>query len=327
MDNTLYLTGNTTDQNTGLQLQDGSFVQFAPPPQQAPEPTYSGGGGGGGGYAAPAPAPAPVIDQAAIAAYDQQINNTQAGINRLGPQQESGNSSIEASFQNALNQLLLGKNQSEGAYKTNKQGTATNYVGAKNTIGANAGSTLQGLWRLLGSRGAGGGSAYRYGAPQGVARGATIQRNEAGNTFGQNNQALDTNWGNYMTGYNNEVSSAGSQKEQARQTLQQQIDSNRAGLLNSLATLQGQRAQAAGGNAVGAAQPYIDQANAVLDKSANYTTAPINYQTQAYNAPSLASYNSNPMAAPTYQGQPMNNDYFSPYLGALLGRKQPIATV
>lgn len=264
-------------------------------------------------------------DQNTLNQYDQSIGNTQSAIDRLGSQQNSGNSTIDASWQNALNQLLSGKNQANSTYTTNKQQSATDYVGAKNTIGANAGSSLSGLLRLLGSRGAGGSSAARISAPGAVARNATQQRTDVGNTFGANNQALDTNWANYLQGYDNQVSGAGSQRDQQKNDLQRTIDTNRATLLQFLASLSGQRAQAAGGSATGAAQPYLDQANQVLDKTANYTTAPINFQTQAYNAPSLGKYTTNPNAAPTVQGQGASNDYFSPYLAALLGKKQQYA--
>jgi hypothetical protein len=178
------------------------------------------------------------------------------------------------------------------------------------------------LQRLLGSRGAGGSSAYNQVAPEAVGREATLQRTGASNTFGQNNQALDTNWNNFLTGYNNEVAGAGAQRDQQRQGLQSNVETNRASLLQTLAQLSAQRAQAAGGNGVGAAQPFLDQANAVLDHISNYNVAPINYQTQAYAAPDLANYTVNPNAAPTAQGQPASTDYFSPYLAALLGKKQ-----
>lgn len=267
----------------------------------------------------------PQIDQAVLGQYDQSIGNTQAALNRLGDQFNSGVSGIDSSFTNALNQLLLGKNQANSAYSTNKQQTAKDYVGAKNTIGANAGSSLSGLLRLLGSRGAGGSSAATITAPGAVARNATLQRQDVGSTFGANNQALDTGWNNYLTGYNNQVSGATSQRDQQKSELQRQIDTNRASLLQTLASLSGQRAQAAGGNPTGAAQPYLDQANAVLDQTSRYNIAPINYQTQAYNAPELSKYTTNPNAAPTYNGQRASSDYFSPYLSALLGKKQQYA--
>jgi hypothetical protein len=93
--------------------------------------------------------------------------------------------------------------------------------------------------------------------------------------------------------------------------------------LQNLAALQAQRAEALGGNSVSASQPYLDQANAILDKTSNYKSTPIKFNTQTYQAPSLASYTVNPNATPEYQGsQP--NDYFSPYLQALLGKKQQV---
>lgn len=286
--------------------------------------SHSGGGSGyssGGGTAS-----APSIDNAAIAQYDQGIGNVNAGINRLGDQLNSGYSEIDSSYQNALNQLLGAKNNANTTYDTNKKSTAQDYVGSKNTIGSQAGSSLTGLRRLLGSRGAGGGSTYTIVAPEAVTRQATIQRSDVGNTFGKNNQSLYTNWNNYLTDYNNQVSSAGSQREQQRGSLSRQIEGSRASLLQQLAGLQGQRASAAGGNPTAAAQPYINQANSVLDAASRYSVSPINYQTKAYEAPDLSKYVVNPNAAPTYQGQTPGNDYFSPYLQALLGKKdqQPV---
>lgn len=261
-------------------------------------------------------------DQATITQYNQAIDNTNAAINRLPGQLNSGISGIDSSYQNALAQLLGAKNQGEQTYDQSKQTNATNFVGAKNTIGADAGDTLNSLRRLLGSRGAGGGSAYNISAPEAVAGAATTQRAGAGNSFAQNQQGLDQNWGQYLLGYNNQVSSAGNQRDQQKQSLQGSIDTNRATLLQSLAQLQSQRDQASGGNGVNAAQPYLDQANALLDKTANYTTNPIAYQTQAYQAPALASYDTTAQATPQYSGGAGGSDYFSPYLAALLGKKQ-----
>lgn len=280
------------------------------------EPTSYSTGGGGTSYSAPA------IDYSALNQYDQQIGNVNAGINRLGTQQNSGYGAIDSSYQNALNQLLLGENQAKSTYTGNKQQTGKDFVTSKNTIGANAGSSLSGLLRLLGSRGAGGGSAATITAPGAVARQATLQRADVSNTYGANNQALDTGWNNYETGVNNQRSSAASQRDQQRGDLERNIEGSRATLLQQLAQLSGQRALVAGGSSTGAAQPYLDQANAALDRAANYSTAPINFQTQAYTAPSLDKYTTNPNAAPTVQGQAPSNDYFSPYLAALLGKKQ-----
>lgn len=250
------------------------------------------------------------------AAYNQAMANTQSAINRLPDQFNSGVSGIDSSYQNAINQLLGGYNQANQTYNQNKQTAATDYVGAKNTIGVNAGNAINSLHRLLGSRGASGGSAYNIAAPQAVVQQGTQQRNDVSNTFAKNQQGLDQTWGNYKIGYDNQVAGAGNQRDQAKQTLQSQIDTNRASLLQSLAQLTSQQSGA------GAAQPYLDQANALLDKTANYSTPAINYQTQAYTPPSLASYNTNPVGQVSGGSTQAGNDYFSPYLSALLGKKQ-----
>lgn len=314
-----------------LDNYNNSFKQnFGPNyPTVAPAPQFPTMGPG------PAPAPAPTNDWAAqqaaaqaranaqaAAEYDQSINNTQQAINRLGAQLNSGYSGIDSSYQNAINQLNAGKDIANRNYGENTQTTKTNYVGGKNTIGANAGSTLNSLQRLLGSRGAGGSSTALISAPGAVARQATIQRTDLGNTFGDNIKKLDQNWNDYLYGYNTQVKGAGTQRENQRGELSRSIEGNRAALLQTLAQLSGQRAQAAGGNARSASQPYLDQANNVLNSIANYTVKPIDYTAPTYKAPDLSKYIVNPNAAPTIEGQQASNDYTSPYLAGLLGKKQ-----
>lgn len=271
----------------------------------------SGGGGGGGG-----------IDPGSLALYDQAIGNTQAAINRLTSQHASGQKTINSSYQDAINQLLSGKNQAESTYKTEKTQTAQDFVGGKNTIRSNAGTSLNSLLRILGARGAGGGSAATISAPGAVAREATIQQNDLGQTFGRNNQALDTNWGNYLTGFKNEVSSAKNQRRTQLLNLRQSIRENKANLLQSLAQLVGEKAAYSGGNVKAATSPYLSRANSLLNAASKYSISPIKYNVQAYNTPDLGKYTVNPNAAPKFNGQPSSNDYVSPYLAALLGKKQ-----
>lgn len=275
---------------------------------QGAQTTSSGNTGSGG-----------TSNAAALASYDQAINNLQQGLPRLDNQFASGNQAIDTSYQNALNQLLLSKNQANNTYTTGLYDNSQSYVRNKNTVGSNAGSSLNGLLRLLGSRGAGGSSAAGV-ARDAVGRAASLQRGDVTANFAGNNRALDTNWNNYLIGYDNAVSSAGSQRDQERQKLASSIETNRANLLQQLAGLYGERAQAAGGNATAAAQPYLNQANSILDRQSVYTTNPINVNTQTYQAPPLSEY----VAKQTVPGYTQQNggDYVSPYLQALLGKKQ-----
>lgn len=258
-----------------------------------------------------------------VSSYDQAIGNTQSAINNLPGQRTSADSFINSSYQDAINQLLSGKNQANASYDTNKLTTGQNYAAGKNTIGSQAGTSLNSLLRLLGSRGAGGGSPLD--ASRGaVARQASLQRSDLGRTFGQNNQALDTNWNNYLTGYNNQVAGAGKQKENGLIGNQDKFNTEQASLLQTIAQLAGQKASYTGGNATAASQPYLNQANGLLGSVGKYNYTPISYQTQAYSAPDLAKYIVNPNATPTYQGSKQTSDFTSPYLAALLGKKQTV---
>lgn len=277
------------------------------------------GTGGGGSYSSPTP----VIDYAAIAQFDQGIGNVQSGIDRLPGQLDIGNRNIDTAYTTHLNQLLQGKQDTQNQYNQNTAQNTGNYVTSKNTIGSNAGSSLNSLQRLLGARGAGGSSAYLFNAPQTVAHQAAVQRNGVGQTFAQNAQGLDTAWNNYNRDWTNSNNDLTRQRDDNKHQLQARVDTTRANLLQSLATLMGQKAQVSGGNPVTAAQPYLDQANSYLSSADQLglntpvlQAAPVNYQ-----APSLASYTTNPFAAPT-TGQSAAGDYTTPFLSMLLGKNR-----
>lgn len=294
------------------------------PPKKTPttnNTTPTSNSNGGGGYVASAPAE-PKIDPKILAQYDQSIDNTNSALGRLAAQRKSATTAITSSRDNALNKLLLNKNRGNQTYTQNKLNTGREYVTAKNTIGSNAGVTLRGLQRLLGSRGAGGGSAFNINAPGAVVQDATRQWTGAGSVFGENNQELDTNWNNFLTDYNNERSGAITQSKNQLKELSRTIGSNKAKLLQTIAGLKAKKAEYAGGNGVDASNPYYNKANNVLKNLATYKVAPINYQTGAYEVPDIASYVTNENARPVFDGQPAQNDYTSPYLAALTGKKQ-----
>lgn len=286
----------------------------------AQQQTYTDSLGNTYGSAAQAQQANSIIQQN-LAQYDQGIGNVQSGIDRLGNQLNIGNQNIDTGYNQALNQLLQAKANNEQQYHQSQQQTSQDYVGAKNTIGSNAGNSLNGLQRLLGSRGAGGSSTAMFSAPQAVAHEASLQRAGAGQTFGRNNQALDTNWNGYVTGVNNSQTDLGRQRDNNKNGLQAGIDTTRANLLQSLATLQGQKAAYSGGDAAAAAQPYLDQANSFLGQADQLgLQAPIfQVQPTTYNAPSLDSYSANPFHTAQSTGNGALDASVTPYMSLLLG--------
>lgn len=314
-----------------------NYLGVPNPGAPAPAPNYSSPnstGGAGGGYS-----PANYSDSAGnyyssqaaanqasqnLAEFDQGIGNVQSGIDRLGNQLNVGNQNIDSGYNSALNQLLQGEANTKQQYDTSKTQQTQDFVGTKNTIGGNAGNSLNGLQRLLGARGAGGSSAALFGAPQAVAQQAAQQRAGAGQAYGRNQQALDTSWNGYETGVGNSKTDLSHQRDNSRNGLQASIDTTRANLLQSLATLQGQRAQASGGNPVSAAQPYLDQANNYLGQadSLGLQTPTFQVQPTVYQAPTLDHYTANPFATPQTSGNGALDQSVAPYLSLLLGAQK-----
>ncbi len=300
----------------GLVDSSGNPVnQLIPTQQQAPTlntasaPSYTVG----------------VNDPGTLAAYQQQIDQYNQALQGLPTQLQGSQNQIQGAYQTALNQLLGQKNQATAGYQTGTTGNQQSYVTNKNTIGANAGQSLNGLERLLGSRGAGGSSAALFSAPQAVAQQATAQRAGAGQTYGQNQQGLDTSYNNYLTQNSNDLNSIGSQRDQNLNSANAQSAQQSAQLNQQLATLQAQLAAAQGGNATTAAQPYLDQANALLQSAGKLglNTFTPQYNTAAYQAPTAASYTANQFAAPV-TGNPQAgiiNNTVSPALQSLLKPK------
>lgn len=260
----------------------------------------------------------------AIAAYNQSIQNQQAALNRQNSVYNSGYANAQSAYNDAVNQLNQGKALANQTYTKNVGQTKQDYVGAKNTISSNAGSSLNSLLRLLGAHGAGGGSAALYGAPQAVTRQATLQRNDASGTYGKNMQALDTGWNNYLDAYQQNLTAADRQRQNDINKAKSTVDQSRASILQTLADLFGKRTAIGGGDAQAAAQPYLNQANQYLNEAAALGRGvPVPRVAPAvYTAPSLADYTVNPNATPTVEGQAQTTDYTSPYLAALLGKKQ-----
>jgi hypothetical protein len=292
-----------------------------PVSQDTLDSLYGGGsdynfGGGSGGVTQG------VNDAATLASYDQSINNTNAALGRLNAQRVSGYGSVDASLADALKQLGLGKSRAEKTYKDTTLQTGNDFVSGKNTVRSQSGAQLSGLLRFLGSRGAGGSSTARIALPQAVAQQASLQQGELTGDYGKNMQSLDTNWGNYLIDYGNEVTGAKGQAQKQKEALDTSIETNRANLLQTIAALTGQKAAATGGNSTAAAQPFLNQANSILNGLSNYSTKPIEYTTKAYDAPELSKYTSKGPGAITVQGQGQAGDYTSPYLQALLKKRQ-----
>lgn len=263
-----------------------------------------------------------VNDPATIAGYGQAIADTNQTIGQLPTQLQGTEDQIQNAYNTAYQQLLGQGNQAASTYQTNTTGNQQNYVTNKNSINTSAGQSLNGIERLLGSRGAGGSSAATIVAPQDVAQEASANLAGAASTYGSNQSGLDTSYGNYKIQNANDIASIGTQQQNQDTAAEATIANTRGGLLQQLATLSAQQAAAEGNNPTTAAAPYLAAAQTALSAAnqLGLNVAPLNYNTTAYAAPSAASYTPNPFAAPVATNAPqgITNNTVSPSLSPLL---------
>jgi len=294
-------------------LPNGSTIAGAQQIQDPSAPanggsTLTAGNGSGGGD---------------LSSYDQAIDATNAQINNLTPTENSLLQGIYNQYQRTINSLDQSKASADKTYGANKAASAQDFNGAKNTIRTNTGATINGIDSLLGARGGGGQAAGDYAALL-AGKAGTGQLNEAGTTFGKNEQALDTGYNDFLTGYKTNVTNAGLQRDSDVNSTTANIRTQKANLLQSLASLINERTAAAGGKGTSASQPYADEAKALLTSAAAIGTpkpvAPIT--PTVYTAPSLTSYTTNPTTVAT--GGNGATDTSQPFWASLLNRDKQL---
>jgi hypothetical protein len=272
------------------------------------------------------------VDPNAIALYDQGIGQTNSALGRLLNQENVGRSNILGDWQTGRNQLNQTKARTEADYEQNKVKTTKDNVTAKSNIDFATGQQANSLQRLLGQRGAGSSSASRVAAPYAAALQGTQQRTQVNDAFAENMGGLDKSFGLFNEDWNSAVTDLDAQKKRNEDSLVADILGKRTSLLQTLASLQTQKAQAQGGNPAAVAQPYLDQINQIapqIDNLGAKYQGTVAAKAPTYKAPDLAKYDYD-KAAPAQFGQQGGAlaDSISPYLSLLLkGKdKQQLAT-
>lgn len=296
------------------------------------QPPSGGGGGyvapsgGGGGSIAPA---APAIDYAAIAAYDQGIGQANSGLERLTTQRDVGSQNIDFAHDSALNQLLSQRAENERNYNETKVSTTKDNLKAKSNIDFRTGQRANALQKLLGSRGAGSSTAARVAAPWAAAKEGTDARKEVTDAFTSNMGALDKNWEDFERRVLQTRAELWQKRHDQHTNLLAQLAEKRSSLLAQLAELQANRARAAGGNPVAAAQPYLDQvnqANSQIDGLGRQFSGPMGFTQPTYATPNLSKYDYDALQAAKLGDQGDGSAYtdsINPgYLSVLLNRKK-----
>lgn len=246
-----------------------------------------------------------------ILANNQAIALGNDSLNRLPAQLQAALGQIQNTYNQNNNQLQSGYDAANQQYGQSTQQNGQQFVANKNQINNQASQGIRSLLSILGQHGAGGSSAAMFAAPDAVSLQAAQQRAGAGQTFGQNQQSLDTNFNTYQTGFDNSKKQLADWLTQQQQAAQTNSENNRQSILSQLAGLQ---------TNAGAAQPYIDQIMAsrnAVDQLASFNPT-YTGTTPTYTAPDVASYTVAQNGAPQL-GNPGNSTGASSPLAFLLG--------
>jgi hypothetical protein len=253
------------------------------------------------------------ISAAQLAANQQAIDLADAALGRLPRQLQNAQNQIQHTYDQNNNELQSGFNSAKQKYGQQTDLNGQQFVTNKNQINDQGSQGLLSLLRVLGQHGAGGSSAAMFAAPDAVSQFVAQQRSGAGQTYGQNQQQLDQNWGQYQNGFDNSKKQLADWLDQQNGTAQQQSEKNRVSLLRQLAGLQPTTQDA---------QPYISKINSALDNIDQLGNFNPSYtgKTPVYNAPDVASYTVDQAGNPVL-GNPGNNTGAGSTLAFLLGLK------
>lgn len=242
------------------------------------------------------------------------IDLINSALGRLPTELQTADSNIQNQYGTNLNQLNSGEQAAQQQYNQGTNQNSQQFVTNKNQINDQASSGLQSLLRTLGAHGAGGSSAALLEAPNAVGTVASQQRSGAGQTFGQNQQGLDTTYNTYETNLGNSKKQLSDWLSSNLQGAQSTSEGTKQTLLQQLAGLQPTQA---------AAQPYIDQINQsanTVDQLAKLNPT-YNGTTPTYTAPDISSYTVNQTGAPVLGTNGSNGTGAgTPFLNFLLGK-------
>lgn len=247
--NTTVLGSQTRAPQTGFNATEDPYSSL-----------YNGSAVGGGGGSAPA------YNSQDLAYLDDQKGLYERLLASTGTALSSGLSKLDQSKIAAENQANTQYGRQKGRLDTQRFDTQVEKEGALGQVDNNARTLYSNLRRVLGIASGSGSSAYKFAAPQAVARDASTKRGSVMSTFGKNERNLDTAFDETRIDYEDLLANIAQQRRDKEAELRQGILGQEQSLQNTLADLAGERSNLLGGD-YGAArvaqQPYRDRYNSI----------------------------------------------------------------
>lgn len=259
-------------QNTG-QLNPGSATSVSNlSPSTTSQPTYEypnfGGmnagpiistgtgqpvGSGGSGASKPA--------------YSQEdmdyLNNQESLYNTLlgslGGTLTSGLSKLDTSEAGARGSAKLSNDRAMRDYNLKREDSKRGKQDAIGNVDNNARSLSDSIRRILGMASGSGSSAYRFAAPNAIARDASKKRSSVMNSYGQNERNLDLAVDDTDVDYGNLLNEITNKRRTEEESLRAGILGQEQGIQQSLGEIAGERARLRGGNVLNASRPFQDR--------------------------------------------------------------------
>ena len=252
--------------------------------------------------------------------YDRQIDDINSNISSLDNQLKNTLAGVDNEYNQYKNEQQSSYNAQKNDYDKSTLQNRQNLRNNRNEITDKASRGLRSLLRVLGAMGAGGGSEARYEIPRMVTDQANSEFNNAGQTYAQNQQNLDTNWGNYNNQFENDRKKLEDWYNGQVKSKKQESEQRRQSLLSDLATAYGNRAQYGGDYSNNFADIYkrIDESRNRVNELGKFTPTKYTGMTAVYNAPELSSYDTGKTNLTT-EVVDSNTSATSPLLVALQG--------
>ena len=251
--------------------------------------------------------------------YDQQIGDINHNLSSLQGQLDNSLAGVKGEYEQYKNEQQSSYDAEKNLNDTKTLQNRQNLVSNRNDITSRASRGLRSLLRVLGAMGAGGGSEALYLAPSIVTKQANREYSNAGNVYRENQQNIDTNWGNYQNQFDNDRKKLEDWYNGQVKAKKQENYEKGQSLLADLATAYGNRAQYGGdySNNINDVYNRIKDYRNKINDLGKYTQPKYTGVTAVYKSPDLASYNTGNTDLTTSVTN--SSDGTSPLLVALQG--------
>lgn len=288
----------------------------------APESVVGPGGGGFNPFAAQE-----ARNKAdAIAKYDDEINQANSAINRLGGQEAVGIANAGKAKDRAWQENENSFNESTGRYNMNTKDAIDNIKKTRDQIESDTATKVRSAKGILAAGGAGDSSFAKTVAPYEIAKAASKQQGEAQDAYAKNRRDMDINYFAVKNAYNKNKDDIQSEYDNRVNSVKQKIAQSRAELLDRVRSANVGK-QTANGSSMAAAiasqQGTRDQINRLgteIDELGRDRSIPI--QKVDWKAPDLATYDPKDVTVKDNSEIGGVNDEISPNLRPILNDEE-----